>query len=598
MFGWLDHDCQKLVGGIGVGSIRDRSVIKNGLRVFDDFGNHIRAFALSLELDERTLADPPIKLNEEVIISPWGLYRWPVENYTRYSDLESLEDTADETDRMTQAFAKLTNLKELGLSCDAGLGFLTGPLTRKRLPAVLKASHYEPELPLSLANPAITDKPCRYLHLKELVMKAGYRDDEVDDAIVLLLECEGKPAAWAHESGDDEADADSTCNEHTAVAQPVPEWQSTLEQNTRGARLLDGDPGSPASAARRGGGDDNPGTPSRSRQEEPAKKKSLEPAHLTVPQKEMLLELKWAHDALVQSYVISIIDSRSVFSNVTTFTIARIPGSLVQMFSRQDLWDALTSLEAFSLVVIPDWRRFTKLRQGDVDETRLNPLDACLPVFHLLNTYVGTKENIKSLHFEWICGGESGEGLAQRNRYILPAPFVAAASDMVDPLVALKGSSLLALPHVTSLSLKNCWLSPHVFLHVMNTMVDSSLSDLQLEMVSLTAPPCRQSREPVTQPAIEAHWPWPLCNGATPGRTYSLRNGGVDPAAPQVAILNVGPQTYVAFAAAIYQPPGQMQTDQFCAGGQPWSVRILWLGVSIGWRIYSQPRVCSPGLIY
>ncbi len=192
-----------------------------------------------------------------------------------------------------------------------------------------------------------------------------------------------------------------------------------------------------------------------------------------------------------------------------------------------------------------------------------------MPVFHLLNTYVGTKENIKSLHFEWICGGESGEGLAQRNRYILPAPFVAAASDMVDPSVALKGSSLLALPHVTSLSLKNCWLSPHVFLHVMNTMVDSSLSDLQLEMVSLTAPPCRQSREPVTQPAIEAHWPWPLCNGATPGRTYSLRNGGVDPAAPQVAILNVGPQTYVAFAAAIYQPPGQMQPINFAQVGNP-----------------------------
>ena len=57
----------------------------------------------------------------------WGAYSWPLDHYSRFSQCERLEKTADETHCMTAALSYLSNVNELGLSLDSGLGWLQGP---------------------------------------------------------------------------------------------------------------------------------------------------------------------------------------------------------------------------------------------------------------------------------------------------------------------------------------------------------------------------------------------------------------------------------------------------------------------------------------
>ena len=71
---------------------------------------------MSFEIDHEKLASPPRKSDQEVLISFWGLYRWPFKTYNRYSQLEGLEQTADETRTMAKALKYINTAKELGLS--------------------------------------------------------------------------------------------------------------------------------------------------------------------------------------------------------------------------------------------------------------------------------------------------------------------------------------------------------------------------------------------------------------------------------------------------------------------------------------------------
>ena len=56
---------------------------------FDNFGSHIKSFALALEINRLDLRMPPVKLSQEVKSTPWGLYRWPLQEYARFAALES-----------------------------------------------------------------------------------------------------------------------------------------------------------------------------------------------------------------------------------------------------------------------------------------------------------------------------------------------------------------------------------------------------------------------------------------------------------------------------------------------------------------------------
>jgi len=494
IYGYLSEDFDHVIDVSKAARRKDQSVIKNGLRVFQQFGRRIKAFALSLELNEADLVDPPAKLSQEVVKTPWGLYRWPVENYTRYSNLENLEDTADETQRMTQAFGKLTKLNELGLSCDAGLGFLLPPAAHKTQSRVFESSRYDPE-PVSehvhAARETDPGRSARYTNLKRMVLKAGFAESETQSAIKLLLECEGRTPGWVD-------GAVAAANEDAGAAGTLIAGSASNSQAQPPAGQYGGD---------LGGG-----------------RKTLEPKNLTAPQMEMLLEMKWALDALTQSYVISVVDNEDIFSKVTVLCLARIPSSLLPTLAREDLWGTLKAIETFRLGVVPDWRSFTKSSDGVISEEKVSPLEAFPHVFELLKTHVAPLGRLKQLHFEWLCGGEAGDGLGQRNRYILPAPFTAAAGRMADTDAAASNSGLLLLPQIQQLSLKNCWFTPHVFIRVVDQMVKSSLTELQLESVSLTGPPTTVPRDLIlARRGMDfSHWPWPMCTGpVTPGQMFN-----------------------------------------------------------------------------
>ncbi|KAM3422958.1 hypothetical protein BST61_g438 [Cercospora zeina] len=99
----------------------------HGLHVFQGFGPYFRRFGMSFEVAENQLARPPIKKELDHVTSYYGSYEWPHQQYTRFAGLAGLERTADETLRMKSAFSNLGRVQDLGLSIDAGLGWLNGP---------------------------------------------------------------------------------------------------------------------------------------------------------------------------------------------------------------------------------------------------------------------------------------------------------------------------------------------------------------------------------------------------------------------------------------------------------------------------------------
>ncbi|KAK7420009.1 hypothetical protein QQX98_003015 [Neonectria punicea] len=476
------------------GALKHSSALfSNGMRIFQSFGPHILRFALSLELDEDTLSYPPIKPSQEVVPTFWGMYRWPHGTYHRYTDLEGLEQTADETDAMKEALKCLVKVTNLGLCCDAGLGFLSGPdhIARnatirhpvfatqnwrrsgheldQRLHSIVTMSDMN-DLVKDLKKP-VFENPISFKRtvLQKMALDAGYRGEQVNEVVRMILDTEGTNLAAL-----DFDERMSRSNEY-----------ESRRAHAQGTPYIDF--GSCAQV------DNCP----------------LIPVSLTRAQKEMLLELEWAHRAMIQSYVIGLIDNAldGNFKNLTTLTIAKIPSSHVYIFNRHELWQNLPTLNNVSLGVIADWRRISKPAPGCVIDTPVTPVEAVGKVFQLLNSYIGPQPNIESLHFEWICGGEFAPGTFQRNHYVLPAPFFQLPDLMVttdSPLT--HGEQMLSLPFIKHLSLKNCWASPHVFLQTFRNMALSSLEKLELESVSLSGPPTTIPQAPL-QHQIGAHYP-------------------------------------------------------------------------------------------
>ncbi|KAF7554482.1 hypothetical protein G7046_g6813 [Stylonectria norvegica] len=468
------------------GSFRaSQALFSNGMRIFKSFGPHIVRFALSLELNEQTLAYPPVKPSQEAIPTFWGIYRWPHTTYHRYTDLEGLEHTADETEAMKEALKCLVKVTNLGLCCDAGLGFLIGPdfLARnaaQKHPVFAtqdwrrsKADSYRQNQPIvtmadfntqaerSRKSSFTSPMSFKNFVLRKMVVDAGFCPSEAEEAVRLVLATEGSSLSLI--------DFDERCsgrNERRSRAQ------------THGYTEYNQPPF------------DGTNYP-------------LIPASLTRAQKEMLLELEWAHRAMIQSYVIGLIDNASAgaFQNLTTLTIAKIPSSHVYIFYRHELWESLANLNDISLGVIADWRRISKPAPGCVDDTPVSPLDAVEKVYKLLSTYIAPTKNIESLHFEWICGGELAASTFQRNHYILPVPFFPSPELMAGMNTPkIFQDKILDFPYIKHLSLKNCWASPHVLLQTIRQMALQSLEKLELESVSLSGPPTNSAQPPLHQP--------------------------------------------------------------------------------------------------
>ncbi|CAG9993807.1 unnamed protein product [Clonostachys byssicola] len=474
------------------------ALFSTGSRIFESFGPHILRFALSLELDEDDLATPPIKPAQEAVTSFWGIYRWPPQTYTRYSDLQGIEQTADETQKMKDALKCLTKVTNMGLSCDPGLGFLTRPdvcgrraSTRRPVFATRnwRREHHpgqmveeEDDQCVTIANlngpgaqksqaSASDNLSLQRQVLEKMVIDAGYEGPAINEAIGLLLDTENNnmPAIDV-----DERTAGSNMHALERSSSDV------HEQQVLAMLAIDG------SAE----GLDRPDS----------RRFPLVPAFLSRAQKELLLELEWAHRAMIQSYVITMVDNAAIgcYSQLTTLSIAKIPSCHVHIFYRDSFWDSFPNLANVSLGVIADWRKITKPTPGCIEDNEVSPVTAVGLVFRLLQDYIGKQPGIESLHFEWICGGEFAPSSYQRNQYILPAPFFKNPKDMASAnLNVFQEDRLLSLPHLKHLSLKNCWASPHVLIQFVREMGLASLEKLELESVSLSGQPTRNPQFPL-----------------------------------------------------------------------------------------------------
>ena len=91
-------------------------------------GHNIKKFAISFELDLNALATAKGKHLQNHESTWWGDYKWPLENYPRFPELQELEDLVDDHHPLLrEAFQHLQRPSELGLCIDSGHGWLNGP---------------------------------------------------------------------------------------------------------------------------------------------------------------------------------------------------------------------------------------------------------------------------------------------------------------------------------------------------------------------------------------------------------------------------------------------------------------------------------------
>ncbi|RYP50066.1 hypothetical protein DL768_004352 [Monosporascus sp. mg162] len=416
--------------------------------VFSSFGDQIRRFALALELSEPELATPKVYSDLALYVRPWGVYRWPVEApLSTQSTLQRITESLERSKGMFRILSHLGNVRELALSCEGGLGYLQGPdvTTPPHRPVIFgdKNGGHISEGSYMLDF----DTPYSHEALASLVSNTTVPAASIPGLVNELLKREGISL------------------------------EKLAGEERRRCPLPDSRPRSI-----------RPSIPLLDCCKERAKTLRLQPDMLTRNQKIFLSQHIAAQQALIQSYLLGVLDNASSFDNLTNVKIASLPSLHVDLLCRDDFWSKLTRLEEVFLAVVPDWRTVTQYG-SHVEDAQVYPTDAIPKVFRLLANHIGKQERIKRLHFEWLCGGELASGSQQRNKHVLPAPFLKSHRKIVDS----RPENLLILPHVTHLSLKNCWFTPHVFYRIVREMALKSLVSLELVTVSLSGPPIEPS---------------------------------------------------------------------------------------------------------
>jgi hypothetical protein len=513
---------------------------------------------MSFEIDPEKLASPPVKCDQEAIVSFWGIYRWPYKNYNRYSQLEGLEQTADETRSMAKALTFIKNAKELGLSIDGGLGWLAGPDTNQRVLdrgqnlSVFGESRFFPE-PKTIpskqprekrSEPRAAQPGSMRAAFERMLQEAGYLGESLEPSIRMMLENEAADEnnQWESRPWDNFATRTAGNDNLPARVPGTENWRVLTRRHghvlAEMATALDED----ATSQSYSGDDEDddgqlvPALAFSCKAKAKTEAVPLKPNDLTNAQKEMLLEMEWAQEAFMQSYVIAVIDNHKSFENIQALNIARLPSRHLAILRRQDFWDSLEHVKKLSLGIIPDWRKVVKEETSWVQDTRIVPSLSIAGIYQLLSQQISERSNITDLHFEWVCGGEYDVGLFARNQHVMAAPLVSEAIHMAN---RVHEHPILTLPHIQHLSLKNCWISPHIVMRFMTSLRASSLQSLTLDSVSLTAPLAPNAQPaPLTQAGIAPNPPNPQNAqnqqnpGGLPGANVVLVNALAPPGGP------------------------------------------------------------------
>ncbi|KAH7406928.1 hypothetical protein DE146DRAFT_607115 [Phaeosphaeria sp. MPI-PUGE-AT-0046c] len=462
----------------------------HGLDVFKGFGRHILKYGMSFEVNEESLAQPPVKSLTERRTSFWGEYDWPFEEYRRFDDVAGLESAADETPRMKIAFSELTRVKELALSVDSGLGWLNGPdrSIRARIlrnqPAVFGTSGFVADRRAQAQQELWNHIETRHVAADEDVRLATlYRLDaprslsETEQLRMLAEEQPEKPYLHSYLIQEATPHDISEVPVPTSFDDPDVVDRFILKSSDSTSGILFTSTTSPSDAGHI--------------------MSPVIPAELTKAQKEWLLETEWAQRAFISSYMLSIIDNPITFTPVHTLNLSRISDRYLPMLHRADFWDALPNLVDLTIMAIPGWRNVTKDEAGFVETRRTNPTHGLDAFCDLLSDYVALHPGITNLTLGWVGGGEHAEGLHARNKLLIPAPIISRTlrnhtragtiEDVTEVEPDRLHETLLRFPHVVQLTLKNGWITPAALQNFVKLHDDLSLKHLRLDSISLTA---------------------------------------------------------------------------------------------------------------
>jgi hypothetical protein len=463
----------------------------HGLDVFRGFGGHIRKFGMSFEVTEESLSMPPIKSLTEKKTSFWGDYDWPFEEYRRFDAVAGLETAADETPRMKTAFSELKKVRELALSIDSGLGWLSGPDRSIRARVLQRPPQ------VFGTNKAIPDRKAQAQQELWDHIEACHQSAGSDVRLAALYKMDGQRPLSELKEASMVADVQPSMPylDPQLIHEAAPHDTADLPVPTSfdDPYVLDRFVSTPTSlgtgvvftstiSALDGGQLMNP----------------IIPAKLTKAQKEWLLETEWAQRAFISSYMLSVIDNPTTFREVHTLNVSGLSGRYLPNLNRSDFWNALPSLKDVTIMVIPGFRNVHKDEAGFVETSRTDPTQNVNTFFDLLRDHVACRPNIRNLTVGWITGGEHAEGLHARNKLLFPVPFMdlgfrlphmvpLTPSPLVETDATCLRTSLLQFPHVERLKLMNCWITPPALLQFVKVHDAHRLQTLVLDSVSLTA---------------------------------------------------------------------------------------------------------------
>ncbi|PNS15183.1 DNA-directed RNA polymerase III subunit rpc1 [Sphaceloma murrayae] len=205
------------------------------------------------------------------------------------------------------------------------------------------------------------------------------------------------------------------------------------------------------------------------------------PSQLSQTQREWLLEADWAMRAFLQSYMLSIVDNKSIFQHVKVFNFAFLSSRFIPILSRSDFWSSFPVLEELTLHISPDWRMMERYGNDILDKS-VKPSEACDPMFWLLHNFIGQITSLKTLDIGWIRNiNHPKEGLYQFGE-MLPAPVVP-----LEDTHRAEQKLMVDLLFVEHLKLTHCYLTPATLKNIVHNLQSKSMCELTLTNVSLTA---------------------------------------------------------------------------------------------------------------
>ncbi len=394
---------------------------------------------------------PPPKQTAEIISSYWGDYIWPIIPYSRYQVIEELEKKADEARCMTIALSKLTEVYELGLSVDSGLGWLAGPDISDRAK-------------LFKAKPKVFGT--KYLAPDTKVVE---RQQKWDSIVYRLRDALDQ--SYSRGSGRQVflVPGEDPLNQTELLPIFGVEAAAPAQHVEPTPRLVLPNEKSP-----------------EARSTGILFSTALLPSDLTTAQMEWLMETEWAQRAFLASYCLALIDNSATFQHVRTLTISRLSSRYLVVLERQDIWAALPALDTLTVLVSADWRTVEKSAEGFITTPQLHPSFATIQFRGFLSACVMNNKNITTLRVGWVGGGEHAPGMCARNKHVLPAP-VMDLGELKDGMAY--DFPILIMLYIHNLTFENCWFTPIALKELISKMKFTALQTLTLDSVSLTADP-------------------------------------------------------------------------------------------------------------